>query len=295
MCSRLPVDTTNAKIKWNGVADPLILLFAVDDREPFLRQSMESGEWIDVELSHNNTKVFFKFSRVNLFEFYAGRGANFTAAYPPGAIARIVGTGRNYNRERCLDAYYLEQSPAPPGCKEKYYQLFRAMNDVKGNDGAGYGASGIWTDVSRLNCSWKIPDNFAQFPLVECGGCDPMNGIEREVLAHGRSVCQQNHFHAEYDFEKEVHVKPGGRKAFYTRIMLKAKPIKVVKTKQYHAMTTTDLFSQVGGFLGLLVGASVITILEFLEFFFNAVGGSVKACVAKRKRKTGSSGSKQTS
>ena len=51
-----------------------------------------------------------------------------------------------------------------------------------------------------------------------------------------------------------------------TKLLLKPKSIETVTTTQTHAMKTIDLLSHIGGFLGLLVGASIVTLFEFIEF-----------------------------
>ena len=60
-------------------------------------------------------------------------------------------------------------------------------------------------------------------------------------------------------------------------ITLKPQPIKMVTTTESHAMQLHDLFAQIGGFLGLLVGASVITLFEFAEYFTLGVFQRVKS------------------
>ena len=56
----------------------------------------------------------------------------------------------------------------------------------------------------------------------------------------------------------------------WTEIRLKQKELHVVTTTQSHAMDIGDLFSQIGGFFGLLMGASLMTILEVLQFLIQS-------------------------
>ena len=53
-------------------------------------------------------------------------------------------------------------------------------------------------------------------------------------------------------------------------------------TEEKPEMTVADLFANIGGQLGLCVGASLITIAEFLEFLFMSAYNSFQKRNAKR-------------
>ena len=61
------------------------------------------------------------------------------------------------------------------------------------------------------------------------------------------------------------------------------KDIVLTRTKQSPAMTVVDLLSQIGGLLGLLVGASVITLFEVFEFTAASCFQRIKSLVFKDK------------
>ena len=48
-------------------------------------------------------------------------------------------------------------------------------------------------------------------------------------------------------------------------------------------MQLEDLFAQFGGYLGLLTGVSVITILEFVEVFLSSFYAFLGKCSKKKK------------
>ena len=69
-----------------------------------------------------------------------------------------------------------------------------------------------------------------------------------------------------------------------TTVALRPVMIKVVTSTQSPAMELTDLFSQIGGFLGLFVGASVVTMFEFFEFVSLTIYDKVKTWCQKFDR-----------
>ena len=51
---------------------------------------------------------------------------------------------------------------------------------------------------------------------------------------------------------------------------------------EFHAMDLADLFAQIGGFLGLFIGASMITMFEFFEYLVSFLVKWAKSLVVKR-------------
>ena len=161
-------------------------------------------------------------------------------------------------------------------CKKRYADLFHALNGKN---------SSIWNDGSRKECKWETSKNFPQFFELNCK-CEGKVPIKRaELIKEYDDICKHNYFHTEFLFSHEIYANKKGKSGDETRVMLKSQPLKIIMTQQSHAMTLIDLFSGVGGFLGLLVGASVITVLEFVEFLCLGGFGVLKNC-ASRKRAT---------
>ena len=268
MCTKLPVDATNVVLHWNGAKDPLLLFFAIDPRESYIKQTTGSGETMTTELSPRVEKVIVAFSRINLFELYTGPGSRFTNVFPP-TMETAVGAHATYRRERCFDSLFVGKIPANLLCKKRYADLLRTVNES--NDGP-------WSNLSGHGCSWKRSDiYFRQFYAINCH-CQGKTFQAFEIEEKNDHICKQDSFYVEFlvSIEKSTRSRRGLRNG-RTRINLKSRPIKIVTTTQSHAMTLTALFSQVGGFLGLLVGVSLITLLEFIEFFSLGVYRGLKA------------------
>ena len=65
-----------------------------------------------------------------------------------------------------------------------------------------------------------------------------------------------------------------------TIIYMKGQRIKLTVVKENQRITAVDLFGLVGGYLGLFVGVSIITVLEMIEFvvmmMFNRFSGKTR-------------------
>ena len=66
-------------------------------------------------------------------------------------------------------------------------------------------------------------------------------------------------------------------------MQLRPQSVKHVVAEQKHAIKFTDFLSQIGGFLGLLVEASIVTLFEFFEFFALAFYQKIKLITQRQK------------
>ena len=108
------------------------------------------------------------------------------------------------------------------------------------------------------------------FHSIDCG-CGAYNVSE---LMNAIADCGFNEFHISYDVNYKIHRNsPRGEMRSnksddkITSVRMPMRLLTVVTTTQYHALTTFDLLSTMGGLMGLMIGASVVTMVEFLEFF----------------------------
>ena len=91
-----------------------------------------------------------------------------------------------------------------------------------------------------------------------------------------RTECSTANQTSSYDLEKEeipiehVDLFPCSRNQ--TSLFLKGR-IKYTEIKEVKKTTTLDMFGSVGGYLGLFVGVSLTTIIEFAEFGIDYVFG----------------------
>ena len=58
-------------------------------------------------------------------------------------------------------------------------------------------------------------------------------------------------------------------------------PIRLTIVKEYQRITLVDLFGLVGGYLGLFVGVSMITVLEMIEFVLVSLFDRLRGKTAK--------------
>ena len=100
-------------------------------------------------------------------------------------------------------------------------------------------------------------------------------------------MCRLNDLDIDYHVKYDKTPKKMTKEYFdVTTIKISPQYVKLVSTEEKHAMELTDFLSQIGGFLGLLVGASVVTLFEFLEFFVLAIFYKTKSITLRHKSVT---------
>lgn len=241
MCSRMLIDTLKITIRWNGVNDSLDVYLSIDPDEPFLRRIMNNGQNVELQISSAVKRQKIGVFDISIYKFYAGKYSNFTSEYP----SSIRPYQRSYYQYHCQDMASLKV--ANDTCRSRYLQVFDSLflTNRSGDK---------WKNVADFGCK------FDRVKLV----C-PCKSKERLDSEAGK-ICKMDHMSVHYNIMNitSYHKSVGSK----TIVVLKKRNFRIVTTSQIHAMRLDELFSQMGGFLGLLVGASLITVAEFFELLF---------------------------
>ena len=124
MCVKVPRNVTDLKMYWNGFTDALLLFFAVDPREPYIKQTKADGELMTYELSAQVENQFFRFTRMDVIHLYSDFRSNFTGFYPPEVIESSI----VYRETHCIDvANILAMNDSTP-CKENQWRSPKYVN-----------------------------------------------------------------------------------------------------------------------------------------------------------------------
>ena len=240
MCSRLPIDSSKIDNEWRNDSDPLLQLISIHPEESYLNYDKA------MVLTPNLSQILVHIEEIDIFKFYDGAESNFSKTYP-STISPFFNT---YNYKHCVELVFLDivSTAAEKSCYEKYFILFREPRDKLASK---------WSNISKIGCRWN--DNF-----IDCG-CE-WSFKHSETKSHAERACKMSSLKVIYHMMTEEVYDVNERGEMVTKLLLKPKSIETVTTTQTHAMKTIDLLSHIGGFLGLLVGASIVTLFEFIEF-----------------------------
>ena len=106
--------------------------------------------------------------------------------------------------------------------------------------------------------------------MCKCSESPPMSQLlfNRNDLYNERlAECKSNAMRIEYNvrFENTLHVN-ATTESNITYLYMDEDSVQIHKLTQLHALTISDLLAQIGGFLGLFIGASIISLFELVEF-----------------------------
>ena len=177
--------------------------------------------------------------------------SNYTDTYPE----KFDPWQNAYNRQHCLSLWCLKQKKDK--CQKDLGMFLDDLVSSQNNRGSTLG--------SGESCGWRSRGfDKSQFHRIYCKSCAFPNEFNKE-LEDGMKVCLENAVDISYGFHEKIEKRFFSTK-YRTQISLKRRPMKIVTTTQYPALDLSEFFAQIGGFLGLLVGASAITMIEFFEF-----------------------------
>ena len=170
----------------------------------------------------------------------------------------------------CLSLWYLKQTTDK--CQKNFGMFLDGLVSSQNDSGSSLG--------SGKKCNWE-PRKFdkSQFHRIVCESCGFPKGFNKK-LEEGMKVCLENAVDISYGFHEKIENRS---RITTTQISLKRRPMKIVTTTQYPALDLSELFAQIGGFLGLLVGASAITMIEFFEFSILSVIPCFHSLLKKEK------------
>ena len=148
----------------------------------------------------------------------------------------------------------------------------RILEAVKGPKGDG-------KNIEEYGCKMKKEKRKPYFS-IDCG-CNPKKWTLYQISPqsketakneslrnHIRKICKKSAVNIELEFTIETAASESPYN--WTELNLKLSGLQIVTTTQSHAMDIADLFAQIGGFFGLLIGASVMSLLEVVEFIIQS-------------------------
>ena len=159
-------------------------------------------------------------------------------------------------------------------CYTNYLKLFNELKDTMG--------SYRWLNISQYGCEWGEGRDAGK---IKCG-CTYKEILRilgnYENRTRTTEQCKPNGLQIRYrpEIRKIMPIGAGDKKHTIVRLY---RDIVLTKTTQSPSMTVVDLLSQIGGFLGLLVGASVITLFEVLELMTAGFCRRIDSFVTNRK------------
>lgn len=258
ICSVLPKKASYNSFKFNGVNTKLELRIAFGE-ERLIKALDKKGNLGFLSSFTFDSKDFLVASieliGLKILEMYTGTGADYQASYPTG----LKHYQKFYRKRHCYDIVFLNwlQEMNDTVCYERYKAVLEMIDGTRGN----------FSSIERSGCKWS--DGY-----IDCN-CQPhlqKNWFIKKTNKTDELVasCKDGPLLVEFETTykkltgKEIHMENNGVALRFGR-GYKDRFLSVRMT-QFHVMTWVDVLAQIGGFFGLLIGASVISFFELLEF-----------------------------
>ena len=289
MCSTLPQGYRDTFIMWNGVDDGLVLRFSLDGFMLEIRGPPGTTDLFQLAPSNNQSNTYQRInilpSRINIFKFHGNGSKHYPQQTTPFMDFHL--------QSHCIDLLFLKQMKDRGNitCHRKYVNILEYAKGKKSD----------WTEIGDYGCKWG---NKKPFRAIDCG-CKPTGWTwnntliktSYEVRARVEKLCEPRPISAELVIEKStVGEKNSGKYCTVfmydkhtnigpcTHIVLRMNNMRVFTTTQLRAMGPVDFLSQIGGIMGLLVGASLITLMELFEFTFQSCFRCFKSILRRRRK-----------
>jgi len=204
-----------------------------------------------------NINLVIRITPIQVHQIHVGPDSPFSNSYPE----HLEPSFPAYNIGHCVDLLYLQWllETGNTACHDKYKIILDELKD----------SSGEWKGAEAYGCEMNYDGKEA---FLDCG-CSPDSWLDLvpneekwqdEVDKH----CKKSYLNI-YWQGSPWRIKP--RKDGSTRVSFKFVTPQFIKTTQLPAMGWEDVSSKIGGFLGLLIGASLISFLELIEFVFTSL------------------------
>ena len=245
MCSSLPTDALGFLLTWGEVQGSFLLYFSLwPKKEPFINRRMISNKMVHLEVSRRVREVRINFSKMNIFEYYVGALSSHQDSFP----------------------HYIDPMPARSYDQNLCMSLISASSDPYEYCIDGYVASAMGQNFNfeKFNCSW-LNGQAISYLFCQCSSANP-RGVQN-IEHNAAHDCKSNALKLKYEFTNETIYQDLSAEEFPPESVVSLADFKIQTTtiKETHAMDVGDLLSQIGGLLGLLVGASIMTLFEVFE------------------------------
>ena len=251
MCSKAHFPSSSVKLSWNGIVGHVLIFFSFGDEEPFVNQVSSNGLRIFNYIFPDINYSIARFKKIELLKYYIGHNPAFKESFP----TFIKTTKKSYDRNFCAQWLFIDLVEGYP-CIEDYLNLLQAVHEDEST----------WLTLYRYGCWWSNDQRI----MCKCSESPPMSQLlfNRNDLYNERlAECKPNAMRIEYNvrFENTLHVN-ATTESNITYLYMDEDSVQIHKLTQLHALTISDLLAQIGGFLGLFIGASIISLFELVEF-----------------------------
>jgi len=260
-------------INWHGVEADLKAYMSVGDseatepvgEEPRITRSVRGlSERFACSLEPNKSLVI-RMKTISVHEIYVGPGSTFCNSYPQHVRPYLPA----YDIGHCVDLLYLQwlRESGKKTCYRKYKMILDELKDSKGG----------WKSAEAYGCRLKHSSRSRSALYLDCG-CSPDSWTEGpgEEKARNQALVDEHCKRSHMNIIWSESVKTKNRTDGKSKVSFKFVSPQFIKTTQVPAMNWEDVLSQIGGFLGLLIGASMISFLELFEFVLISIGGRIR-------------------
>ena len=251
MCTTIPEPELTLGFDWGEVdaQDTLLMYFSFDSNEPFIRRISKDGKPIKVTFSRKMDRYIIVFSPINVFQYYTGPGSGYSREYP----SHIKPYRKTYSWAHCQDVDYIQGHP----CGDQFDHLLQSSL-------VNASQSSFFRRVTEAGCQ------MTQSPTTIKCDCETAGKTNWTAT----DQCQPDYLNINYIVSPEIVETVDNWKATsenYTQLLIKQSVVEFLNITQSHALGLIDVFGQIGGYLGLLIGASAITLVEFFEYVMTAI------------------------
>ena len=292
-CSALNVNSTDFEIIWNGVNASFLLYFSmIPGKEPFLNRRLGSGTSINIEVSSRIKSIRVHVSKIDVFELLGGSTSDYANDYPHnlGPIEKA------YDENYCLnlikasyhkycDAFVLGSTkrainftefdfdwvPSPISnfkydCK-KFNQSLRS-NDYLINEYDQWADDQWYSGHDEYDRYYTYyDDGDYSYDKMDESDESTKSRQQKKVNQWAAHKCKPNSLKLSYELTNITEYVSSDVTS--TQVSLLERVMQIMTCKESRAMEVSDLLSQIGGFLGLLIGASVMTVVEVFELLIS--------------------------
>jgi hypothetical protein len=251
-CLRVSVAHQEFQIHWGASKLPVYVFFQIGAD---WGQSLSAKRF---KVTREHKKVELKLTNFERITFR--EGTHYATSYPPAIRDKIP----FYDQGHCLDSCIDQEITMYSYCTRWHQTHSRIINmTLPLNGDLCIGKRRNKNILCRL-------EDFAKNATKECGN-EAVNP-DYPFVKKCRNLCKPSYVldYFMLDVSNTTSFTSNDTHAV-TTLILEVPDKKFTFIKELPQRTLQDLFSDIGGYLSLLVGASVITLCEFFEFIIKSV------------------------